>query len=115
VDDPWFRKHWWFGILPIRREGVAAILAMFVVFVAGGLAFVSLAGREPLLGWAAGIVTVAAMFVGVAVVVWKTERNYGFGVDPRPDERTIRLGCIAQAIFMIVSFVVITLLINVRG
>jgi hypothetical protein len=114
MDGPWFRKHPWFLYLPIRREGVAVILAMIAVTVPSGLIFGFYVDREPVLGWSAAIVGAAAFFVGHAVVVWKLEQNYGHGGDPRPDERWTRYGCIAQAIFMLVAFVLMTVLMNIR-
>jgi amino acid transporter len=114
MEGPWFRKHPWFLYLPIRREGVAVIAAVIGVAIPFGLVSVFYIDRYPIIGWGSGIVSAATVFAGHAVVVWKLERNYGHGGDPRPDSRHVRYGCIAQAIFMLMVFVVMTLLMNIR-
>jgi len=40
-----------------------------------GLVFVIYAEDRPLMGWAAGVVSMIVLFIGHAVVFWKMERD----------------------------------------
>ena len=76
MEEPWFRKFGGFGYVPIKRQGVAVLAAMVGVFIPSGAVFLAYVDRQPLIGWGAAVVSVAAAFAGHAVVIWKLERDW---------------------------------------
>jgi hypothetical protein len=76
MDEPWFRRWFWFSFWPIRWQGVALIALTAALEYPVFLLAESAEPGTPL-GWLAGIAGILIIFASLAIVVWKTERSYG--------------------------------------
>jgi hypothetical protein len=77
MPKPWFRRIMPLLYWPINREGVLWVIGVHVVAWPFAIASMKLNDTNPVLGWTCGVLFVAAGIAGWAVVVWKTEEDYG--------------------------------------